>query len=377
MDKQAEMQLRLARLRNAMDVHGVDALLICADPTYRDAVFYASNYRLVGEAAAVVIPESGEPTLFLVERWDEERARQATWFEDVRVLDRSAFHRTVADVIRGTLAKKPGACVGIVGLEQLTRWQLREVECGLQGTQYKSGRDVIESACLIRTPYEIDVIRRSARLADIGFQAMLDAARPGMREYHLIAEIEYAVFNNGGTDNFQLGVTGKKNQAMIVPRNRVLETGDLILGEITPIVDAHMYAAQLCVTACLGPATQRQRDIYALLVEALEKALSIMKPGLPVQEIARVQNEIISREGYGEYCKPPYMRSRGHNFGLGRVDVAFGSTVELQEGMALVVHPNQFIPEVGYLACGETVVVTSTGIERLNRLTPNKIYEVM
>ena len=34
-------------------------------------------------------------------------------------------------------------------------------------------------------------------------------------------------------------------------------------------------------------------------------------------------------------------------------------------GQVLVVHPNQFVSEVGYLACGETVLVTESGCERL------------
>jgi len=42
--------------------------------------------------------------------------------------------------------------------------------------------------------------------------------------------------------------------------------------------------------------------------------------------------------------------------------------------MSLVVHPNQFIPETGYLAIGEHIIVTATGIERLTRSEP-KIYE--
>jgi Xaa-Pro aminopeptidase len=33
----------------------------------------------------------------------------------------------------------------------------------------------------------------------------------------------------------------------------------------------------------------------------------------------------------------------------------------------VAVHPNQYIPETGYLACGETVFVTDEGIERLTK----------
>jgi Xaa-Pro dipeptidase len=103
-------------------------------------------------------------------------------------------------------------------------------------------------------------------------------------------------------------------------------------------------------------------------------SLAAIKPGVRISEVARIQNEIIGKSGYAEYCRPPYMRARGHGFGLGRIDVDEDATLEFAEGMSLVVHPNQFIPETGYLALGESIIVTESGIERLTR-TESKINE--
>lgn len=373
--KTTEMEIRVSRLRRAMNEAGLRTLLICATQTNKELVHYASNYRLIGKAAAVLIPEDREPALFISEDWDEARASQETWFSSVKAI-KCGFWETVGRAARDSVKGRSSTEIGIAGMEQLTRAQLNAIACGLGSLGFQPATNVVEMAALVKTPYEIEILRRSARLADLGFAAMLNAARPGISEYEFLAEVEYAVHLNGGTDNFQLGATGRHNQAMIVPRARRLEVGDLILAEITPLIDSPTYAAQLCVTACLGPATKVQREKYALLVEALERALEIMKPGLPVQEIARVQNDVISKAGYAEYCRPPYMRSRGHNFGLGRVDIAMGSTIPLEEGMVLVIHPNQYLPETGYMACGETVLVTKSGIERLNKMTPSRIYEV-
>jgi Xaa-Pro aminopeptidase len=66
------------------------------------------------------------------------------------------------------------------------------------------------------------------------------------------------------------------------------------------------------------------------------------------------------------------MRRRGHGFGTGSIspgDVAVDNQTILEEGMIFIVHPNQFIPEVGYLLCGEPVRVTATGVETLSRST--------
>jgi Xaa-Pro dipeptidase len=47
----------------------------------------------------------------------------------------------------------------------------------------------------------------------------------------------------------------------------------------------------------------------------------------------------------------------------------------LEPGMALIVHPNTYHPEVGYLVLGDAVVVTQSGVEVLCR-TPRELFEV-
>jgi Xaa-Pro aminopeptidase len=85
--------------------------------------------------------------------------------------------------------------------------------------------------------------------------------------------------------------------------------------------------------------------------------------------VARAVNEVVNRHGYEKYTKPPYMRTRGHAMGLGALlpaDVTDSSELVLQPGMAFVLHPNQYFPEVGYLLCGDEVVITEDGARALS-----------
>ncbi len=56
--------------------------------------------------------------------------------------------------------------------------------------------------------------------------------------------------------------------------------------------------------------------------------------------------------------RPPYMRSRGHGFAVGSIapggEIDDKMKVNLEKYQVIAVHPNQYIPETGYLACGET-----------------------
>jgi Xaa-Pro aminopeptidase len=48
----------------------------------------------------------------------------------------------------------------------------------------------------------------------------------------------------------------------------------------------------------------------------------------------------------------------------------------LEPNMVMVVHPNQYIPEIGYCACGDTIITTENGsYERLSKV-PKRLVEV-
>jgi Xaa-Pro aminopeptidase len=91
-------------------------------------------------------------------------------------------------------------------------------------------------------------------------------------------------------------------------------------------------------------------------------------PGARVGEVTRAIDDCFRAAGYGAYCQPPYMRVRGHGLGITSDrpgDLTSDSDVRLEEGMVFVMHPNQYLPETGYIMCGEPVVITPRGAEAL------------
>ncbi len=58
------------------------------------------------------------------------------------------------------------------------------------------------------------------------------------------------------------------------------------------------------------------------------------------------------------------MRVRGHGLGVTSSqpgDLHDASDIVFEEGMVFVMHPNQYLPETGYLMCGEPVVISHNG----------------
>jgi Xaa-Pro dipeptidase len=113
----------------------------------------------------------------------------------------------------------------------------------------------------------------------------------------------------------------------------------------------------------IGGPTPLQLEKFALLRTALTAGMRAAKPGVAVTEIVDVINAPIAAAGYERYTKPPYMRTRGHSMGLGSMEpeIAPGYDHTMQENMVFVMHPNQYIPETGYLMCGEPVIIGPDG----------------
>ena len=362
-----EPDMRLGGLRRAMGEYGLSSLLVFSRQWKSECIHYVSNYKLIGPEAFAVIPLDAEPVLFISEAGDIDRAKNEGWIDEVRILCGECDDSPIE------LAGAYGNKSGIVGLEIMNARQYGALEKHIGGG-IVNALPLVDAASKIKSPWERELMRFGGGLADLGFRAELAAARPGLREFELAAEINCSMMAAGADDNFQMFSAGKNLDCMHVPRDNITLEGDLLLAEITPFVGSFNYAVQLCRTVKIGGASQLEKEKYGILVEALEESLKLVKPGVKIKEIALKMNSIIGAAGYEKYCHPPYMRSRGHNFGLGQFELTDDNDDILRPGMAMVVHPNQMIPEIGYLACGETVIVTETGSERLSKLPP-KLYE--
>ena len=103
-----------------------------------------------------------------------------------------------------------------------------------------------------------------------------------------------------------------------------------------------------------------------------------MRPGATAADVARAENDVFRKYGLGDYTTSKWTRVRGHGLGLfcdSKPHLLEDVSTPLAPGMALIVHPNTYHPEVGYMVLGDAVVVTDTGAEVLTR-TPRELFEV-
>jgi len=152
--------------------------------------------------------------------------------------------------------------------------------------------------------------------------------------------------------------------------------GDLVTTELTPAIEG--YFVQICRTLVVGRASETQRRAFAIFREALEAGIAAVRPGATAADVARAENDVFRKFGLGDYTTSKWTRVRGHGLGLfcdSKPHLLEDVDTPLVHGMALIVHPNTYHPEIGYMVVGDAVVVTESGPEVLTK-TARELFEV-
>jgi hypothetical protein len=283
--------------------------------------------------------------------------------------DAEAFVGAVDEIVAGDqLARAPIPSGATVGFSSLPR-RLAETLLGRFGrpSAYDPAFFV---ATARKTDDEIEAARQGTRIAEAGLEKLLQIARPGQRECDIATEVNLYMKALGANDSFLMLNAGERLDAVMPSSERPLADGDLMLVELSPSVRGQFV--QICRTISIGRAAPQVGDKYALLTAAMHEGIGRVKPGAQLGEVCMAIDDHLSTSGYAQYSRPPYIRRRGHGLASGSMapgNVEVGNKTVLQPGMVFIVHPNQFLPETGYMMCGEPVLVTDTGHEILSRET--------
>ena len=326
-----------------------------------NAVYVFSGVRPIGESA-VVLDRDGVSTLIVTPAWDEARAAAAASTDrTIGTDDLAATLKSVVGTHRLDLSRTISVGLALLGAALVER-----IASAL-GTLPKAADELARDLARLRTPDELAAAERATWIAERGYERLLEFARPGIREFELVAELYCFMKKLGAEDNFLLLSASQHNLAVRAAGERILDVGDIILSEITPCYRGQF--AQICRTTVLGAPRPVIGEKFAILQDAMAEGLYAGRAGATVADVTRAINGVIQKAGYGDYCRPPYMRVRGHGLGITSDrpgDIVDTNTRALESGMVFVMHPNQYIPESGYLMCGEPVVITDTGARALS-----------
>ena len=350
---------RQRRLLEAAKAAGRQAVIIYSAAAHSmlamDGVWWASGFKPMGECALGIAPD-GSFELWVSPTWDLARAEEAVGAHATSVSD--VFAAAEAWLGRFRLARDE---VLLCGTEKISVRRHPSAVAALGEHDGTGDRLLLETARR-RDEYERALAVEAARMAELGFGRLLEEIRPGLGEYAVVAILDGFLREFGSEDNFVLVSASQRNRSVHPPTERTVERGDVLLAEISPSLGG-MFT-QICRSVTIGRPGPSIADDYQLLDAAFEAGRVACVPGGPVRAAAQAMDAVLTEAGFGDYCRPPYMRARGHGLGMGSVlpgDVTVSSKEVFVEGDYFVLHPNQYLPGSGYLLCGEPVIVEPGG----------------
>ena len=229
---------------------------------------------------------------------------------------------------------------------------------------------ILDSLRAVKSVDELAKIETAARILDQAFAKILPQIRPGIAEHSLAALLEYEMRQLGSErTGFATIVASGPRSALPhgVAADRLLATGDLVVFDFGAVYDG--YHSDMTRTVCLGPASDRQRQVYHTVLSAQLAGLAAVRPGALCRDVDRTARDIIETAGYGEY----FGHGLGHSVGLAihespRLSPLAGEA-RLEAGMVVTVEPGIYLPDWGGVRIEDLVVVTADGCRILSHTT--------
>jgi Xaa-Pro aminopeptidase len=279
-----EYQARVDKLRVEMGKEGFDALLIHGMPARSGHVRYVANFNSFLGNTIVVLPKDGDPAIITETVFHGEPMHAmlwTTWIRDVRWSDfpiSPTLDNFMAEV-KAVFSEKQlqRARLGIVGGRWIPALLMNALQQAFPQARFSSAADLFRRLTAIKTPREVEIIRKTNAIAGLGFEAAFAVARPGVDEFEISAEIHHAMVKAGAEEIWTpiAVVAGPKSGFKhCSPSNRSIQDGDMIFVDISPIHQG--YIVDVSRTSVFGdsnPEAIRMLDTALLMADEAVKAI--------------------------------------------------------------------------------------------------------
>jgi Xaa-Pro aminopeptidase len=238
---------------------------------------------------------------------------------------------------------------------------------------------LLDSLRWIKTPYEIERLRRAGRIGAAAVAEAIRGTRPGMFEYDLAAAAQYVNTRLGARgDGFPPIVPSGPNAPDVhyEANTRRMEAGDLVYMDYGS--DYDYYESDITrVWPVSGRFTAEQERMYQCVLEARNAIIAVMRPGVTIRQMQDAAEPVYERYGW----KEAYLRTGryvGHYVGISVHDVGDtfgpGTTVPFREGVVFNVEPVLEFPERKiHLRLEDTILITANGAENLTAAVPVEV----
>jgi Xaa-Pro aminopeptidase len=266
-------------------------------------------------------------------------------------------------------------------------------------------RATLDTMRLVKDEHELALMRRACAISSAAHRRAMRAARPGLYEYQVEAELLHEFLHEGAQAVAYNSIVASGPNACVLhyrENDRQMADGDLLL--IDAGCEFQGYASDITRTFPVnGKFSGPQKAVYEIVLAAQLACIEAVKPGAPFHDYHHVAERVLAQGlidigllhgtldavlESGSY-KQFYMHRAGHWLGMDVHDAGLyqvrGESMLLAPGMVLTVEPGAYIrpaanvPErfwnIG-VRIEDDVLVTADGIDNLTAAAPKTVADV-
>ncbi|MFB6298757.1 MAG: M24 family metallopeptidase [Halobacteriales archaeon] len=360
---------RFDRIRTALTESNLDGLV---------GLSPANSYYLTGVYAGmysrpVVGVVTDRTSAFGGPRLEARKAERTGW------VDRAVVYEDADDPF-DVLASIIPDNVDRIGYDQAYArpgW-IDELDARLD-VAFVDATDTFLDCRMIKTEWELEMMRRTADLAGAGIEAYTDAVAAGRPELDVVDAIQDAFYETylDQHPEYDIGTANELGQygfASVLSGGHALEPHSI--SSAKPIEDGETVVG-IALPSLQGYVCEEERtvlvgDVDADIVEAMETLVRVRRETMDLLEAGRGTDEIddwtateLRDAGYGEHI----IHRTGHGEGI---TIHEGPALnaresgQLEPGMVISVEPGLYFPDRDVaLRHSDTFIITDTGAERL------------
>ena len=259
-----------------------------------------------------------------------------------------------------------------------------------------NGTSLIRQARSIKTPVEIELLRRAGVAHAKAYSNIPSVYRPGMTDVEFSIEIErlmrlegclgiFRVFGQSmeifmgsllAGDNaaspspydFALGGEGLDSALPGGANGTVLQEGHSVMVDLGGNFNGYM--SDMSRVFSIGKLKEEAYIAHQVCLDIQEQVAAMAQPGAVCEDLYHAAIELVTKAGFADYFMGVTQQARfiGHGIGLEINEapvIAPRVKQQLEQGMVFALEPKIVLPGIGPVGIENSWVVTAEGVEKL------------
>ncbi len=366
---------RIRKTKEKMLNKGIDVLLI-TDPANMNYLSGYDGWSFYVHQMLIVFMDEEQP--FWIGRAQDANGAKHTVF-----MDEEYIHPYSEDHIHSDIKHPMDFVVSFlkqkhhenkqIGIEKdayyFTGMCQEKLQYGLPYAHFVDGTLLVNYVRLIKSEREIEYMRKAGIIVSNAMRIAIDTIDVGVRECDVAAKVYQAQIS--GTESFggdypsivPLMPSGEKTSAPhITWSDDRYQLGDSIILELAGCVKR--YHSPLARTVSLGEPDPKTKYLSDVVVEGLETALSVVKPGIILEDVEQAFRDVIEKRGFQKESRLGYAMGLNYppDWGEHTASIRRGDKTVLEPNMTFHMIPGMWMDSYG-VEISESFRVTENGVE--------------